>query len=202
MSDEIPDIFTPSGRNYLAHLNAMNRRLQEIIQKSLTDTTKVSQEDGSTGFLAQKISAGSGIEVKTKTENGSQRLEVSSLSVGDKADQSPKNAFLGSAAFVDIGSIQSNLWPVSVSSSLSVSASDSGKTFVVSGTATVNLPPAASVFGLEIPFSVTIKARKGATVTVARNGNDTIETESANKSLAANTALTFFAVGATEWETQ
>ncbi len=40
MSDQIPDIFTPSGRDYIANLNAMNRQLQRVSRNSLPGILK------------------------------------------------------------------------------------------------------------------------------------------------------------------
>lgn len=121
--------------------------------------------------------------------------------VGDAITDVPRNAELGTAAYVDIESVPQNVFPVLQSTARTLTIDDSGKTFVVSGTTTITLPLAADVFNASVPYNVAVKAITGATVTVARSGSDTIETVSGNKSMTANTGLVFFPVSATAWET-
>jgi hypothetical protein len=120
---------------------------------------------------------------------------------GVDATDAVTNDKLGSAAFLDVGQVPLNIWPVTKSSAYAVTADDSGKTLIVSGTTTITLPAASAAFSGSRPFCVRVKAVTGATVTVARQGSDTIETVSGNKSMTANTALTFFPISATAWET-
>lgn len=114
----------------------------------------------------------------------------------------PSNAMLGSAAYIDHEQMISRVFPVTKSSAYTVTASDNGKTLVVSGTTTITLPAAADVYDTSNPFSVTIKPQTGASVTVARTGGDTIETLSSNRSMSANVALTFYPISTSAWETQ
>lgn len=114
---------------------------------------------------------------------------------------SPKYTELGSAAFIDVENVPVNVFPLAKSSAYAVTANDNGKTIVVTGTTTITLPAASDVYSASKSFAVTIKAVAGATVTVARSGSDTIETVAGNKSITANTALTFFPTSSTAWET-
>lgn len=120
---------------------------------------------------------------------------------GRGTTECPRVSDLGSAAYCDLGQLTSNVIPVLKSSTYSVTKDDLGKTLVVSGTTTITLPLASSVLNTIQPFSITIKAVTGATVTVARSGTNTIETVGGNKSMTANTALTFFPTSSTAWET-
>lgn len=167
-----------------------------------TGGVKVSGTDTTAGTLDAKIVAGNNITLTKLNAGGNEQYQVTNSALGDLVTQTTANAFLGSSAFIDIGSIPANVWPVLVSTATTVTIDDSAKTFVVSGTTTVTLPLAADVFGREIPFSVNVKARTGATVTVARSGTDTIETVAGNKTMSANTALTFYPISLTEWETR
>jgi hypothetical protein len=109
---------------------------------------------------------------------------------------------LGSAAYIDHEQMISRVFPVAKSAAYTVTLNDNGKTVVVSGTTTITLPAALDVYDTSNPFSITIKAITGATVTVARTGSDTIETVAGNKTMTANTALTFFPTSTSAWETQ
>ena len=176
----------------------------EQASAAATGGVKVSSTDTTAGTLDVKLVAGSNVTLTKLNAGGNETYRIDGIAVpaGDGLTQSPPNAFLGSSAFVDIGSMPVNVWPVLVPTARTVSIHDNAKTLIVSGTTTVTLPLAADVFGREIPFSVTVKARTGATITVARSGTDTIETVNGNKTMAANTALTFFPISATEWETR
>lgn len=129
------------------------------------------------------------------------RSNLGLRAIGDAATDTPSNDRLGSAAYASIEQIPLNVWPSEKTSSYTVTLDDLGKTLLVSGTTTITLPLAADVFNPGKPFSVSIKALTGATVTVARSGTDTIETVAANKSMAANTGLLFFPASITSWET-
>lgn len=108
---------------------------------------------------------------------------------------------LGTAAYQAAEQIFGRILPVLKSTAYPVLSTDNGKTLVVSGTTTITLPAASAVYNAADPFSITVKAVTGATVTVARTGSDTIETVAGNKSMTANTALTFFPTSTGAWET-
>lgn len=121
--------------------------------------------------------------------------------VGGALAQAPSNAMLGSAAYVDHEALLPRVFPTTKTTAYTVTLADNGKVIVASGTTTITLPPAGAAYNPSNAFSVTIKAVAGSTITVSRQGTDTIETVAGNKSMTANTALTFFPISTTQWET-
>ncbi len=150
-------------------------------------------------FIYRRLIAGAGSTDPASDTTNWQR--INQTEAGDGTTQAVTHDRLGSAAYANIEQLPLNVWPVAKSAAYAVTADDRGKTLVVSGTTTITLPPASTAFDPVRPFCITIKAKTSAVVTVARQGSDVIDTVSGNKSMTANTALTFFPISTAAWET-
>ncbi|MGG5810947.1 hypothetical protein [Falsiroseomonas sp. CW058] len=109
----------------------------------------------------------------------------------------PRNADLGSAAFVDADALRGA--PVSIlNTSTQISRADFGRTILsTSGTLTHTLPAGADLPSL---WWVRIKNRTGGNLTVARAGSETISGSASNLTLATGSSAMIARVSATEFE--
>jgi hypothetical protein len=127
-------------------------------------------------------------------------LVMPSSQEGTGLTEFPLSGQLGSAAFTDLNMIPAQMFVEVKSSAYQILPSDSGKVFIVSGTTTLTLPDCTFVFNLSRGFNVTVKAKTGSTVTLARLGSDTIDTVAGNLSITAGTAKRVVPEIATNWE--
>jgi hypothetical protein len=128
-------------------------------------------------------------------------LTMPAAQLGTDATEVPYASMLGSAAYAQAEQIPQNRFTEVKSSAYTVTMNDHGKVLIVSGTTTITLPPALDAWAMNQGWNITVKAKTGATVTVARQGSDTIDTVSGNLSVTANTAKTFVLETSTAWET-
>ena len=169
---------TEAGNAFLVFSGTLTANLNVIVPTSQSHVWFVQNNCTGSFTVTVKTSAGTGVVVDQGQRyalycDGTNVLSVSTNTIGTSPTNTPMNAMLGTAAYMDANTLMPNLYVgAAVSSAYTISANDWGRVVPVSGTTTVTLPDGAT---MSPGFNVTISNTGSNTVTLARTGTNTID---------------------------
>lgn len=153
---------------FVAEANA----LQTDVNAKSTSAAASAATAAANAVNAATVTAAKDTAVAARDDALAAEARVQGVSIGDDLLNAVRNAFLGSAAFMDWNVLPANLFVRSIAAVDTLTTQDRGRVIVASGTFTQPLPSAAD---LSAGWFCWVKNTGAGTVTFQRAGADTID---------------------------